>query len=75
MKNTEWQRRAKAAGLTQRTLAKLFGKRPSTVSDQLQGKFGDVAQEYKAAIIAWELMTEEQRQEWIERLGARSKRR
>lgn len=67
MENTTWQQRAKAAGLSQKVLARLLGHAEITVSRQLRGHWeSGVPQHVKAAIIAWELMTEEQRQRWIE---------
>lgn len=67
MENTPWQQRAKAAGLSQKVLARLLGHAEITVSRQLRGHWeSGVPQHVKAAIIAWELMTEEQRQRWIE---------
>lgn len=67
MKNTPWQRRMKAAGLSQVVLAKLLGVRKSTVSDQLKGVYGEEPVQYMtAAIVAWELMTHEQRREWVQ---------
>lgn len=70
MENTPWQRRAKAAGLSQKVLARLLGHAEITVSRQLRGHWeSGVPQHVKAAIIAWELMTDEQRQMWIEKAG------
>ncbi len=67
MENTPWQRRAKAAGLSQKVLARLLGHAEITVSRQLRGHWeSGVPQHVKAAIIAWEMMSEEQRQRWIE---------
>lgn len=67
MENTPWQQRAKAAGLSQKVLARLLGHAEITVSRQIRGHWeSGVPQHVKAAIIAWELMTEEQRQRWIE---------
>ncbi|MBU0582220.1 MAG: hypothetical protein KKB66_02480 [Alphaproteobacteria bacterium] len=66
MEDKPWQNRAKAAGLSQKVLAKLLGHAEITVSRQLRGHWeSGVPQHVKAAIIAWELMTPEQRQEWV----------
>lgn len=66
MENHPWQLRARAAGLTQKVLASLLGHSEITVSRQLRGHWeSGVPQHVKAAIIAWELMTPEQRARWI----------
>ena len=66
MENHPWQLRARAAGLTQKTLAKLLGHAEITVSRQLRGHWeSGVPQHVRAAIIAWELMTPEQRAAWL----------
>lgn len=70
MENAPWQQRARAAGLSQKVLARLLGHAEITVSRQLRGHWeSGVPQHVKAAIIAWELMTDEQRQSWIEAVG------
>lgn len=75
--NTEvypWQERARVAGLSQKTLAAMTGKTEISVSRQLRGQFGTTGEppRYVAAtIIAWELMSLEQRQEWLARLGGK----
>lgn len=62
-----WQRRAKAAGLTQTTLARLLGHSESTVSRQLRGHWqSGIPRHVIAAVIAWEVMTPHQRADWIE---------
>lgn len=69
-----WQERARAAGLSQKTLAAMTGKTEISVSRQLRGQFGTNGEppRYVAAtIIAWELMSLEQRQEWLARLGSK----
>lgn len=69
--NHPWQRRAKAAGLTQKMLAHLLGRPEITVSRQLRGKFGgETPVHVITAILAWELMTPEQRQAWVEAVDA-----
>jgi hypothetical protein len=69
MEANPWQIRAKAAGLSQKTLAKLMGRAEITLSKQIRGHFGDgVPRHVIAAIVAWELMTEAQRQTWINRV-------
>ncbi|MBU0582218.1 MAG: hypothetical protein KKB66_02470 [Alphaproteobacteria bacterium] len=71
MEDKPWQKRAKAAGLSQKVLAKLLGHAEITVSRQLRGHWeSGVPQHVKAAIIAWELMTHEQRAEWVTRTEA-----
>jgi hypothetical protein len=66
MDNTEWQVRAKAAGLTQLMLAQLLGLTPTGVSQGIRGKWeSGVPQNIRATVIAWELMTPEQRAEWV----------
>jgi hypothetical protein len=65
MENAPWQLRAKHAGLSQRTLAKLLGHAEITVSLQLRGQWkSGIPQHVKTAIVAWELMSPEQREEW-----------
>lgn len=65
MDNEPWQRRAKDAGLTQVTLARLLGRPVNTISRQIRGEHGEVPQHLVAVIIAWEMMTPEQREDWI----------
>lgn len=70
MDGERWQMRAKQAGLSQRVLARLLGHTELTVSRQLRGFYrgGEVTQHVVAAIIAWEIMTPEQREEWLRRV-------
>lgn len=65
MDNEPWQRRAKDAGLSQVTLARLLGRPVNTISRQIRGEHGEVPQHLVAVIVAWEMMTPEQREEWI----------
>jgi hypothetical protein len=66
MEQHHWQRRAKASGLSQKTLAKLLGHAEITVSRQLRGHWDSgVPRHVIAAILAWELMTPEQRANWL----------
>lgn len=65
MDNEPWQRRAKDAGLSQVTLARLLGRPVNTISRQIRGEAGSVPQHLIAVIIAWEMLTPEQREEWI----------
>ncbi|TSD87017.1 hypothetical protein FFK22_019190 [Mycobacterium sp. KBS0706] len=66
MENYPWQIRAKKAGLTQRLLARLLGHHERTVSSQLRGHWqSGVPQHVKAAIIVWEMLAPEQRQQWL----------
>lgn len=61
-----WRDRARNAGLTQRMLARLTGVHENTVSRQFKGDW-DLPQYVKSAVVAWEIMTEEQRREWLQR--------
>jgi transcriptional regulator with XRE-family HTH domain len=65
MQGERWQIRAKAAKLTQRSLARLTGKSENTISRQLRGEFGEVPGYLIAIIIAWEGMDDDQRADWI----------
>jgi len=66
MDGKPWQVRAKEAGLTQRTLARIAGKPENTVSRQLRGEFGDDAFGYLVALIlAWECMDPDMRAHWL----------
>lgn len=65
MDNEPWQRRAKDAGLSQVTLARLLGRPVNTISRQIRGEAGEVPQHLIAVIVAWEMMTVEQRDEWM----------
>lgn len=63
MDNEPWQRRAKLAGLNQKTLAKLLGVAENTVSLQLRGKWATGTPQYvKTVILAWERLTPEARE-------------
>ncbi len=67
MENTPWQKRAKAAGLSQKVLARLLGHAEITVSRQLRGHWDSgIPRHVIAAILAWEIMTPEQRQAWVD---------
>lgn len=69
MKNekTPWQRRAIAAGLKQTTFMALTGGDKTVVSRQLRGYWQSGIPKYiRAVIIAWELMTPEQRAMWLQ---------
>jgi hypothetical protein len=65
MDNEPWQRRAKDAGLSQVTLARLLGRPVNTISRQIRGENGGVPQHLIAVIVAWEMMTPEQREQWM----------
>ncbi len=66
MENHPWQLRARAAGLTQRKLARLLGHTEATVSSQLRGHWqSGVPQHVMAAIIVWEMLTPEQQEAWL----------
>lgn len=63
MDNEPWQRRAKLAGLSQKTLAKLLGVAENTVSLQLRGKWATGTPQYvKTVILAWERLSPEARE-------------
>lgn len=60
VENEPWQKRAKAAGLTQKSLARLLGVAENTVSLQLRGKWqSGVPQYVKTVILAWERLSPE----------------
>jgi IS30 family transposase len=66
MPQNEWTRRLAAAGLSQAALADILGHARSTINRQLHGRF-TVKQPPRhviAAIVAWELMSDEQREAW-----------
>lgn len=66
MENHPWQNRARAAGLTQKMLARLLGHAEITISRQLRGHWeSGVPKHVRAAIVAWELMTPDQREAWL----------
>ena len=76
MESHPWQKRARAAGLTQKTLAKLLGHAEITVSRQLRGHWeSGIPLHVIAAVVAWELMTDEQRAEWLSAVDREIKRR
>jgi hypothetical protein len=60
-----WQVRAKAAGVTQRLLARITAKSENTISRQLRGEFGAVPGYLIAIILAFEMLDAEQRAAWI----------
>lgn len=61
--NEPWQRRAKLAGLNQKTLARLLGVAENTVSLQLRGKWQSGTPQYvKTVIYAWERLSPEDRE-------------
>jgi hypothetical protein len=67
MEHHPWQRRSRAAGLSQRTLSYLLGFAEITVSRQLRGHWESGTPDHViAAILAWEIMTLEQREKWLE---------
>lgn len=62
MEMTDWQLRARLAGLNQRMLARLTGGTETTVSKQLRGHWGGEPPQYVQSIImAYGLMTPDQR--------------
>lgn len=63
------QIRAKRAGLPQKLLARIVGVSENTASLQLREKWGSGTPRYVlAAIVAWELMSHEQRMQWLDEL-------
>lgn len=70
MDGTEWQIRAKAAGLSQRMLARLVDRPENTISRQLRGEFGKAPGDLVAIIIAWEDMAPVERTDWAARVEA-----
>lgn len=70
---SEWGRRAYDAGLDQKELARIAGMAPNSVSRGLKGDWASgVPGHLRALILAWELMTPEQRTEWV-RLATEAK--
>lgn len=66
-----WGQRAHAAGLDQKTLAQLAGAVPNSVSRGLRGEWASgVPGHLRSLILAWELMSPEQRIAWLERVSA-----
>lgn len=70
MKDTPWQIRARDAGLTQKLIAELTQRNQNSVGRALSGgRMGaDAAGPYIAVVMAWEIMTLEQRAEWVRRI-------
>lgn len=67
MDGKPWQNRAKAAGLTQKLLARLLGHAENTVSRQLRGHWDSgIPKHVRTTILAWEIMTPEQRERWMQ---------
>jgi len=65
--DTPWQRRLEAAGLNQRKLSAIVGRREKTVSTAIRGRLkGGVPKYLKVIIIALELMDEDQRERLFE---------
>lgn len=72
MKEEPLQTRAKAAGLTQKRLAKILGVTETTASLQLRGKWASGTPKYVLAVlIAWELLDHDKRMRWLEELDAK----
>lgn len=66
MGHRSWQRRLREAGLSQRRLAELLGISPTALSKSLRGlRQAGVPTYLKAAILALEIMTPEQREAWL----------
>lgn len=63
--NHPWQQRLRLLGLTQRDLAQLAGHAETVVSKQLRGHLQKGVPQYIIALIlAWEVMTDQQRTKW-----------
>lgn len=67
MKNTPWQIRLKATGLTQKRLAEILGVAENTLSRQMRGEW-DAPGYVEAAVVAWEMMDDDDRALWIDTL-------
>lgn len=69
MKDSPWQIRTRAAGLTQKLIAALTRRNENSVGRALSGARlnKDAAGPYIAVILAWELMSPDQREEWVRR--------
>ena len=65
MDNEPWQLRAQAAGLEQKTLARLLGRPVNTISRQIRGQHGGVPQHLVAVIVMWERLSEVERKAWV----------
>lgn len=66
IKRTPWQLRAMAVGLDQETIRRILKLAKSSVSRGMTGKYDSgVPQSIKATVLAWEIMTPEQREEWL----------
>jgi hypothetical protein len=72
VRNTEWQTRLRAAALNQKSLASMLGLSENTVSRQMRGDW-PVADYVEAFVVAWEIMTLEQRAEWVVRREGKTK--
>lgn len=65
--DTPWQRRLEAAGLNQRKLSAIVGRREKTVSTAIRGRLkGGVPKYLKVIIMAWELMDDAQRERLLD---------
>lgn len=66
MEKTDWQQRARIAGLNQRTLARLVGVTENTISHQLRGTWQSGTPQYvKTTILAWERLPPAARAEML----------
>ena len=65
MDNEPWQLRAQAAGLEQKTLARLLGRPVNTISRQIRGQHGGVPQHLVAVIVMWERLSPAERAAWL----------
>lgn len=67
MKSSPWQVRARAAGLTQKTIAYLTRRNENSVGRALSGVRQNplAAGPYIAVILAYEVMNEMQRAKWL----------
>lgn len=75
MKGTYWQIRMKQAGLTQRRLAQTIDRPENTVSRQMKEEYEPVPGDLIAIILAWEMLSEDQRADWFDSIAREIKRR
>mgnify|MGYP003113056227 CR=1 FL=1 len=68
----DWKRRARAAGLTLRTMAGLVRRHEDSIGRALGGARQDpnTSGPYIAIILAWEMMSDKQRRTWLRETAA-----
>jgi transcriptional regulator with XRE-family HTH domain len=68
MDNEPWQRRLREVGISQADFAALVGLTPTNLSEGLRGRWKTGVPAYlKAIIVALEVMSPEQRADWVQR--------